>query len=126
MKRRMFLPLAGLGITAIALPTWYYQSRVPSYDPLISEPELLSYIWDSETIREIGEQYLKNAPKERSKRKLVSELSNNISEDLPTIETLRQSITKDYKDGNTIMLDGWILSKTEARQCALFSLTQNL
>ena len=33
-------------------------------------------------------------------------------------------ITDDYNKGNTVMIDGWILSRIEARQCALFSLIQ--
>ena len=30
----------------------------------------------------------------------------------------------DFDDGRTVVVDGWILSATEARQCALYSLTQ--
>jgi hypothetical protein len=37
--------------------------------------------------------------------------------------TLDQQIKNDFITGNMVMVDGWILSVTEARQCALFSLT---
>ena len=126
MKRRNFILLAGAGVSAIALPTWYYKYGDLEYDPLLTEPELLSYIWDGNTIIEIGEMYRTQVTSENSERALVSLLSNSASSDLTTAtEMLRQQITYDYKSGNTVMVDGWILSRTEGRQCALFSLTQN-
>ena len=124
MKRRKFILLTGLGVSAIAIPTWYYKYRDLAYDPLLTEPELLSYIWDGNTISEIGEMYRKQVSNENSERKLVSLILNNVSSDLTTTEMLRQQITYDYKSGDTVMVGGWILSRTEARQCALFSLTQ--
>lgn len=126
MKRRNFVLLTGIGISAIAIPTWYYKYRDPENDQLLSEPELLSYIWDDNTISEIGMLYLEKFSDENSEPKLIELLSNNVSTDIiENTEMLNQQITNDYKTGNTIMIAGWILSKTEARQCALFSLTQN-
>lgn len=126
MKRRNFVLFAGMGISAIAIPTWYYTNRDLEYDQLLTEPELLSYIWDGTTIREIGNLYREKFSDENSERKLIELLFNDDSTDLTkNIEILNNQITKDYKTGNTIMMDGWVLSRTEARQCALFSLTQN-
>jgi hypothetical protein len=31
-------------------------------------------------------------------------------------------IQRDFAEGRTVLLDGWVLSVTEARQCALYSL----
>ncbi len=126
MKRRNFVLLAGIGISAIAIPTWYYKYRDPANDQLLAEPELLSYIWDDNTISKIGNLYLEEFSDENSELKLIELLSNNVSTDLnENTEMLNQQITNDYKTGNTIMIAGWVLSRTEARQCALFSLTQN-
>ncbi|WP_297704261.1 hypothetical protein [uncultured Eudoraea sp.] len=126
MKRRNFVLLTGIGISAIAISTWYYKYRDPENDQLLSEPELLSYIWDDNTISEIGMLYLEKFSDENSEPKLIELLSNNVSTDIiENTEMLNQQITNDYKTGNTIMIAGWILSRTEARQCALFSLTQN-
>ncbi|WP_242082892.1 hypothetical protein [Aestuariivivens sediminis] len=125
MKRREFIPLSGLGISAIVIPTYYYKFYTPEYDPLLTEPELLSNILDGTTIRNIGEIYRKQFSDENSERKLAKLLSDYAStESTTTIEMLRQQIAVDYDKGNTVMVDGWILSRTEARQCALFSLTQ--
>lgn len=126
MKRRQFILWSGLGISAVAIPTWYFKFYTPEYDQLLTEPELLSHIWDGNTIGEIGEAYCKKFPNENSERKLVKLLSDYASADelTKTIEILRQQITEDYRQKNTVMIGGWVLSKTEARQCALFSLTQ--
>lgn len=122
MKRRNFVLLTGLGISAIALPTWYYKYRDLKYNQLLAEPELLSHIWDGNTISEIGETYREQFSDENSERQLVTLLSNHVLTDLATItELLRKRIKNDYKTGNTVIIDGWILSKTEARQCALSS-----
>ena len=125
MKRRNFVLLTGLGISAVAFPTWYYKYRDLEYDQLLTEPVLLSYIWDGSTINEIGVVYREQFSDENSERELVTLLSNDVSADLTTTNMLQQQITDDFKAGNTIIISGWVLSKTEARQCALFSLTKN-
>jgi len=126
MKRRNFVLLAGIGVSAIAIPTWYYKYRNLEQDQLLNEPELLSYIWDGATINEIGSLYREKFSDENSEQKLLKLLFNNDSTNLErNTEILNKQITNDYKTGNTIMIDGWVLARTEARQCALFSLTQN-
>lgn len=125
MKRRNFLIVSGLGVSAIAIPTWYYNSLVPDYDQLLTEPELLAHIWDDTTIIEVGKAYMKQFPNEKSERKLVLSLSiDTVAEQTTSTEMLRQQIASDFNNGNLVTIDGWILSRTEARQCALFSLTQ--
>ena len=125
MKRRKFILLSGIGVSAIAISTWYYKFNIPEHHRLLSEPELLSYIWDDTTIIEIGEIYRNKFSDENSESKLIKQLSDYEStETTISTEVLRQQITDDFSKGNTVMIDGWVISKTEARQCALFSLTQ--
>ena len=125
MKRRNFILLTGVGISAIAIPTWYYKYRDLEFDQLLTEPGLLSHILDRNSISEIGNIYRKKFSNENSERELVTLLSTNVSTDLAlTSSIIQQKITDDYKTGNIVMVDGWVLSKTESRQCALFSLTQ--
>ena len=124
MKRKNFILLSGLGISAIAIPTWYFNYRELEYDSSLKNPEFLSNFLDSKSIIEIGKLYLKQVPNENSERKLVSLIPIGDFSDINTIEVIQQQITDDYKSGETIIIDGWILSKTEARQCALYSLTQ--
>ena len=125
MKRRNFILLTAAGTATIVLPTWYYKFRDLEYDQILTEPELLSYIWDDNTIQEIGKTYRDQYPDENSERVLVTLLSSGDLSDTGSIaKSLQQQIKEDYKAENIVMLDGWLLSLTEARQCALFSLTQ--
>lgn len=125
MKRRNFILLSTGGVAALAIPTWYNLYGPFDYNPLLVEPELLSYIWDNNTISEIGQNYRQLFPNENTERRLVSLLTEHISSDSISFnEEVNNQIQEDYKDGRIVMLDGWLLSVTEARQCALFSLTQ--
>jgi hypothetical protein len=92
---------------------------------LLAEPEMLSYIWDNQAIEDIGKAYLQKFPAEDTKKSLVKFLSPEISSDSNHIsEMLNKQIKEDFTNNRIAMLDGWLLSVTEARQCALFSLTQ--
>ena len=119
MKRRTFALLTLSGIAAISLPIGCIADQVVVDDKLI-HPDVLMKISDSETLISIGKGYLQEHSEESKKRSLV--------ENLPSGENLSSAIddqvTLDYKNHNTVMIDGWILSVTEARQCALYSLTQ--
>jgi len=126
MKRNKFLILSGLGITAVAVPTWYYKFYKLDNDQILAQPELLSQLWDGPAIAQIGTLYRQQFADENSKPRLLAHLMVFTSTDTAiTIQQLEKQITDDYKQENTVLLDGWILSRTEARQCALFSLTQN-
>jgi len=123
MKRRNFLVFSALGITSVAIPIWYYKYRPLSYDGLTLEPEYLSHIMDEQSIYDLGSLYREQTPGERSERELLSLLpaQDETSNDALLAE-IRKDITVDYENDDVICIDGWILSKTEARQCALFSL----
>ena len=70
--------------------------------------------------------YRKEFSDENSEQKLLELLFNHGSTTpYPNNELLNKQIIDDYHTENTIMIDGWVLSRTEARQCALFSLSQN-
>lgn len=123
MKRKNFIILTVTAAAGIAIPTWYYKYGNLEYNTLLKEPELLSHIWDTKTIIEIGKIYREQYPDENNERKLVKFLSNsNPSVISSTIEYLQKKIQDDFKADRTVIIDGWILSVTEARQCALFSL----
>lgn len=120
MKRRDFLFIATTGIAAVTIP-YYYLNDV-EYNSALAKPQLLSNIWDTQTINAIGNKYRLQVPDEKNERTLVKLLSSEISSDTMQLEkSLEEKIKKDFESGNTIMIDGWILSVTEARQCALFS-----
>ena len=126
MERRKFILDTTLAAALVTLPLGFYNCGNTKYDLPIYEPILLSNIWDVKTIVTVGQLYLKQHPKENTERKLVELLSMDISmneADYPLSLTLK--IEDDYKKGRTITIDGWILSTTEGRQCALFALIKS-
>ena len=74
----------------------------------------------------MGERYLRQYPQENTGQKLVELLTEDVSrKQSDFLESISSRIKEDYKNGKTVTLDGWILSVTECRQCALFSLTRS-
>lgn len=118
MKRRNFLLLASAGVVAFSIPSVkYFFYTVPKYDKKLIIPQSLSLIWDEESILATGAKYKKKLPDEGSERALVRALfadGENTS-----YATLEARTRADFSEGNTVIIDGWVLSKTEARQCAL-------
>ena len=124
MERRNFILLSAAGIAVVGGSYWYLYYYNQEYNSSIVEPDSLSYIWDRETIINIGTNYRKQIPVEDNETSLVKLLSTDTNEDSSAIEALKKEIKNDFEHGNTVMIDGWILSVTEARQCALFSIIQ--
>ncbi|HVX51619.1 MAG TPA: hypothetical protein VHB48_15765, partial [Chitinophagaceae bacterium] len=87
-------------------------------------------IFDAKTMKAAGEAYIKQVPAEDSRNKLVGMLtgSGNITATTaaPAVHSYYDERTKeDFKALKTVIVSGWVLAVTEARQCALYSLTQN-
>ncbi len=129
MKRRNFIQLSAFAAAAISLPLLH--SCSPSLTKqAMSQPLFLSRLFDENTIKETGKAYLKKASSENDEDKLVQLLAgnNNIinSKDEKSIhQYLDKKIHDDFETGNTVLVKGWVLAVTEARQCALFSLIQS-
>jgi hypothetical protein len=82
----------------------------------LETPDFLSHVCDIPTIRQLGAAYRVQTPAEASQEALIALL-------LPGVTA--QTIKTDYAKGNIVTLKGWVLSRTEARQCALFSVDSN-
>ena len=121
MDRRGFIIIGTGSLAAISIPTACSFFGKVEYDPSLAKPESLSLIWDPSATKSIGKKYL--LANDESERTLV----NQILEGAPTKKEelndfINQKIKSDFQLGNTIDVDGWILSVTEARQCALLSM----
>ena len=125
MQRRNFILTSAAGITAIALPSLLLQSCAVKYDESLAFSQDLTFIWDKETMISVGKAYQKMFPKENKEKKLAKLILKEVPNEDKTPMTIEQKIIADYKMDNTVLLDGWILSVTEGRQCALFSITQS-
>lgn len=111
-------------IAALAIPSWYYLYGPPAKERILADAELVSYIMDAQTMAGIGKNYQQQFPEMSTKKQIIEFLSESITADSKDLrEELNRKISEDFKNNRLIMLDGWILSVTEARQCALFSLT---
>lgn len=126
MKRRTFI-YGIAGLAAVSFPTvYYFVGREIDYDSLITEPRFLSGLLDVETINLIGDQYILQVPREAKERKLVKLLTRAVpTESTDIASDLHEKIKTDFKENKTVILDGWVLSVTEARQCALLSTLKN-
>jgi hypothetical protein len=74
--------------------------------------------------RAIGREYLQSLSQERNcaflKRAIVGETQPQDARQLRTL--LAQKREHDFRTGDIAIVDGWILSRTEARACALIAL----
>jgi hypothetical protein len=125
MKRRQFILVALSGVATVAIPMGFYGCSGTQYDEVLAKPTLLLAIWDHQAIAKIGKLYLEQYPGENTEQKLVELLSKPMLKDENDFtQALTSRIKEDYITGKIVTLDGWVLSVTEGRQCALFSLIQ--
>jgi hypothetical protein len=125
VKRRDFVLSAVGGIGFISISAAYYYMSDAGDDDALTQPQSLSLIWDTKAIRHIGNQYRLIVPVENSAHALSNLLrAESFNAGASIVSRLNESITHDFETGNTVLVDGWILSVTEARQCALASTLQ--
>ena len=123
MQRRTFIHLSAYTTIALTLPVidgcgWN------STDKILSQPLFFSHLVDIKTINETGLAYRKLFPAEDNQAALNQLLlGNNASNDKNIIQKqLDEQVDQDFKAGKTVTAKGWVLSITEARQCALYSI----
>jgi len=123
LDRRRFLQLSALGIVAIVADSACAVSSDRT-DAAIDRPQLLVML-GPERVRQLGAYYRASTPSENSAGALRSALSSGQGSHIPLIKrgSLDDQVRDDFAAGRTVVVDGWVLSVTEARQAALFSLT---
>lgn len=126
MQRRTFFQL--VATTGVLLPFGACLPEPTAPAPL-AQPLSLSAILDDDGLRHLGEQYRAHHPDEATTDRLAEHMLRDAVGQPPTKDDpeqlatfLLQKIHRDYEAEHTVMLGGWVLSVTEARQCALFSL----
>ena len=124
MKRREFIyGLSGVAALSFA-GSYLYVNREIEYDPVIAEPFFLSHIWNTESIIEAGEKYLAVAKKSDEQDLVRQIIKENGAKGPDSVQKINEQIAVDFKNEQTVLVDGWILSLTEARHCGLYSLIQ--
>lgn len=115
MKRRNFILLTSAGVATITIPAYLIYNKTQK--DKVKLPFQLTQLFSFESVNLLGVEYLNLFPNENNQENLI-ELLTKVN------KNLELQIIEDYKTDNLVVLDGWILSKTEGRHCALFSLSQ--
>lgn len=93
---------------------------------ILATPCLLDILRDHRVAYDLGRRYRKMMPAENSVRALTEAILVDLNAMAPAPLDMRvnDQVQRDFACGRTLTLNGWILSVTEARQCALYSLLQ--
>src|SRR4051812_43019689 len=121
LDRRRFLQFSGLGIIGFFADSACSTSARDS--AAFDRPQLLAML-GPDRVRELGAHYRAATPSENSAVRLRAAVSNGHRFRIPLlgIGSIDDQIRDDFTAGRTVVVDGWLLSVTEARQAALFSL----
>ncbi len=124
MKRRIFLQrLAATSLFTSLAAGWTNASISDRH--IFARPDLIDILEHPSDVKAIGEAFLHQHPMYRNKTFLHDIISRRIgSRNNKNLRwVISQKVKEDFEIGNTMQLNGWILSRLEAQQCALFSLT---
>jgi len=118
MKRRNFIYLSIAGAGAMMAPSCKHNTPTA-----FSRPLFLSTVTDGQTLKHIGNSYRTKTPAEAKEGRLIELLTTGLPQGAHEQARQLDSLVKqDYAAGRTVIIDGWVLSLTEARQCAVFSM----
>jgi len=114
IDRRQFLRLSAAGTAAVALVAC---ARDDADDARLAQPALLAVL-GADVVRDLGLRYRRETPSENDQARLRAAIGASHR----TQASLEELIKADFAEGRTVVVNGWLLSATEARQCALYSL----
>lgn len=131
MKRRTFIYTA-IGLTAVlGLGDFFLLNHESKWkkQPFLY-PLILSNILDENWLRVIGNSYRVMRPDENSKARLLNAITNEMHamqnktyDSANQLKEIEKIVEMDFRSERLIVIKGWVLSETEARQCALLSLS---
>jgi hypothetical protein len=121
LDRRQFVKAAASALIAGATTAGCADDN--SDAQALARPELVEML-GADRVRVLGAHYRANVPSENSAVFLRAALSGAApSRHLPWMhKSIADRVRDDFGAGRTVLVDGWVLSVTEARQCALASL----
>jgi hypothetical protein len=123
MKRRDFMGITAVGVAGLAWP-----STLSAADDMtratLAHPHLLRILRDERLVADLGRRYRERVPAEDDPRVLEAAILSDAPAPPPTSARawLEDRVQRDFATGRTVTLNGWVLSITEARQAALYSL----
>lgn len=90
-------------------------------------PLLPGFRLDPDALRHIAERYFADHPAEKSAEFLERELLAAVAAGTTgasLVDAIAAAVRRDFAAGSTVVLDGWILSRTEVRLWVLQALNQ--
>jgi len=123
LDRRRFLQLTAAGIAA-GLTNTACAPDTAENAQAVGKPALLEML-GSDRVRKIGTEYRAAVPNENTAAALRAAIAGSQHKGFPWIGrgSIEEQIQDDFADARTVVVGGWVLSETEARQCALYSLS---
>ena len=124
MKRRDFLVRLLAGLATSAILVYSGLTLFGGSSDKVKSALLRLVARHPESTRLIGERYLRLFPDENEERVLIRGILG--TEEIDNSSALKAWLGKrrseDFERGDTVIVDGWILSRSEARLYALFAL----
>jgi len=126
MHRRLFLRVAALGAASALSAGACFTGTGDSPEPhALAHLDLLDVLGD-ERVRAIGARYRAMVPDERDAPALRAAIHGRHPLLVWLLGTPRvapaELVRRDFAEGRTVEVQGWVLSITEVRQAALYSL----
>ena len=131
-RRRFFTITLGFGILAFIQPHGAWTPLIERTRQVPRSSRLTKLLRQKESARIIGLEYLRIVQHEADPEMLVDLISLGFSDGYKALhnadtaklrELLRLRMQQDFEEGHIVKLQGWIVSVTEARLCALVALT---
>jgi hypothetical protein len=122
LDRRRFLQLSAAGVVA-GLADSACTRDTGEKAQALARPALLEMLGADRAL-EIGTHYRAAVPAENTVAALRDAISSS-QRQFPWIRrrSIDEQVRDDFAAGRTVVVNGWVLSETEARQCALYSLS---
>lgn len=121
LNRRRFLQLTTAGLLASLTETACAGDDNSNES---TEPALVEML-GPERVRQIGTQYRAEVPQEITAAALAEAISSSRRSGFARRyrRPIQDQIRRDFEAGRIVVVGGWVLALTEARQCALYSLS---
>jgi len=130
MSRRSFLSKAAVAAAVVVAAGVAGWRLFPSRKQALAFPSMLSGFCDEAALRDVGRRYLARFPGEASTSVLLARLAADgarrraaSSDALEAVSEAESLAEQDFVRQQILVIDGWIISRTEARQCALLALS---
>lgn len=120
MERRKFINISTASM--VLLTTGAFALNNDDNQKLMLETESLNGIWNHESLIRIGNLYRDRYPNENYSKCLLDDVPDRFINDDGLPKYFRKKIIDEHKTNDTVLIDGWLISKTEGRKSALISI----